>query len=95
MNGNAFFHAHAPALLPTLTLAINAWLDANELERSDSQHERMWAFFLRNLGMDVFIQVALLTGGLEHMRAVSLEIRRFFTHETYAEWRHENVESNY
>lgn len=89
--GNPFFQAHASALMPTVAVAINAWLDANVFEKSGDAHERMWAFFLRNLGMEVFIQVALLTGGPEHMRAVSVEMRRFFTHETYANWEHRHA----
>ncbi len=85
---NPFFVRHRAYLLPLLMSAINAWMDSTQMERGADTHERMWAFFLKDAGRELFIQCAHLTGGFAHMRAVSLEMRRFFTHETYQDWEH-------
>ena len=85
---NPFYRRHQDALLPLITVAINAWFDSLEMERGDTPHERMWAFFLKDLGLEVFLFCAMLAGGYRHMRAVSMDMRRFFNHETYETWEH-------
>lgn len=82
---NPFYMANHGMLMGVIVVAINAWHDANDMKDGPA-HERMLAFFLRNLGIEVAILCAFLVGGYDHMRKASLEIRRFFHHETYEEW---------
>lgn len=84
---NQFYERHKHMLLPVVIASINAWLDANNLQ-SGTRHERMAAFFLRNLGYELATIAAFCVGGWDHMREVSLEMRKFFWHETFEEWEH-------
>lgn len=85
---NPFYRAHQDRLLPLVIVCINAWLDSVGMERGGDPHERMWAFFLKDFGLEIFLFCAMLTGGWAHMRSVSMDMRRFFTHETYETWEH-------
>lgn len=87
-NLNPFYRTHQDRLLPLLITCINAWMDSVPMQRGDDAHERMWAFFLKDLGRELFIFCAFLAGGFDHMRSVSMAMRRFFTHETYDVWEH-------
>ena len=85
---NPFYRRHQDRLTPLLIVCINAWLDSVSMQRGTDAHERMWAFFLKDYGRELFLFCAMLTGGFDHMRAVSLDMRRFFTHESYSDWEH-------
>lgn len=91
MQANTFFSRHKTHLLPLIMTSINAWLDSVDMERGRDRHERMWAFFLKDYGRELFIQCAFLAGGYNHMRSVSMEMRRHFTHETYETWEHRHA----
>lgn len=84
---NAFFDRHKGMLLPIIIASINAWMDANALQ-AGTKHERMAAFFMRNFGYELFTVAAFCVGGWSHMREISLEMRRFFWHETFEQWEH-------
>jgi hypothetical protein len=72
---NRFYLRHAAEIGPFLAASINAWFDANELERG-STHERSLAFVLRDLVGGLISRCAYLIGGYEWMRKVSPDIRR-------------------
>lgn len=84
---NPFYMANHAMLVGLIVLVTNAWHDANEMAESPREVERMMAFQIRNMGIEIAIMCAFLVGGYDHMRAVSLQIRRYFIHETYQEWR--------
>lgn len=88
INGNPFFRRHVDYLLPVIMTTINAWLDANDTQTSDDPDTRTLAFYLKDYGIEVFLQMAFLIGGYEHMRAVSKEMRTFLRNDTYSEWEH-------
>ena len=75
-------HYYAPLIMAS----INGFHDANEMCLSDKKHIRNLAFHIRNFGIELHIATAFLTGGYEHMRAVSREIREFFAFESFDEW---------
>jgi len=84
---NPFFDRHKHQLVPLLVSGINAWMDANHLERG-SPNDRVFAYVLRDWYMELVAFVIFLTRGREALRLVSLEVRRFFTHhETLEEYR--------
>lgn len=83
-----FWHKHVGFLFPILVVSINAWLDANDLEKDPLIKWRQLAFHLRNTMTELVPAVAYCIGGLDLMRAVSLEARQFFAHETFDQWEH-------
>lgn len=85
---NPFWQRTRAFLEPLIIMAVNAWMDANELARSDSEKERNLAFHIRNLPTELVMAVAFGVGGWEHMRSVSVEARRFFAHESFDDWEH-------
>lgn len=76
---NPFLHQHKANLIPLLRTGINAWLDANILEKGEKQ-DRVFAYVLRDVYMEFVSEVICLTRGWEYLRSVSVDVRRFFTH---------------
>jgi hypothetical protein len=84
--GNPWWGQAQVCLHPILVVAINAWMDANVLQRREASHDRMLAFFLRDMVHEIVTMMTYLVGGWEHLRKHSLEIREFLFHETFEEW---------
>lgn len=91
---NLFWQKYSPAMTPIITMCINAWLDATEAEKSDELWKRRLAFYLRNMAIELVLYIAHITGGWEHMRAISLEVRTFFAHEDFEDWEHSNEDKS-
>ncbi len=84
---NSFFDFHKVRLVPIIITGINAWLDANALERG-SDNDIVFSYVLRDWYMELVTYVIFLTRGRDYMRAVSVDVRHFFTrHETLEEYR--------
>lgn len=84
---NPFFERHKAQLAPIMHTGINAWLDANELEKG-SDNDKAFAYVLRDWYCELITYIIFLTRGREYMRSVSLEVRRYFTHhESLEEYR--------
>ena len=95
MPTNPFFTNHRQVLAGVIITGINAWLDANEigedrvLSRSPKFVERedtIKAYCLRDFYMELLSLVIYLTAGPDHMRKISLEVRRFFQKESFVEY---------
>ena len=82
---NDFYKANEALLYSQIVTAINAWMDSNEMQHSQNDHHRMLAWFLRSIGHEIASLAAFRAGGWGHLRKVSLEMRIFFQHETFAE----------
>lgn len=85
---NPFFDRHKREIIPVMMLGINAWMDSCELEQAPHSKDRLLAWFLRDVYMELFSLFALKVGGFQHLRAVSAEARQFFNHEAYKDWEH-------
>jgi len=85
---NPFYAQHAPLIASQMIVSINSWQDANALETSDNEKMRMLAFHIRNYTTEILNICVFLVGGMAHLRNTSMEIREFFTHESYANWEH-------
>lgn len=84
---NPFFEAYKYQLIPVITTGINAWLDANVLEKG-SENDRVFSYVLRDWYAELISYVIYLTRGRDYMRAVSMDVRQFFTHhETLEQYR--------
>ena len=83
---NPFFDKWKQHLIPIIVTGINAWLDANELEKGD-ENDRVFAYVLRDWYMEFVSFVIYATRGRDYMREVSMDVRHFFTHhETLSEY---------
>jgi hypothetical protein len=89
---NPFYTKYRAAFEPFIVMTINGWLDSEEFIQRGGEKSRMLAFHIRNLGIEIAPLIAFYLGGYIHMRNVSMEIRDFFAHETYAEWEHRHAE---
>lgn len=78
---NDFFLQHRGYLLPVLMTCINAWMDANELEKSSDSTAQATAWYLKQMGVELYCAVAFLTGGFDHMRKLGPRIRWTLRHE--------------
>lgn len=86
---NPFYRQYQHLLQPVVIMCINAWRDSTWLERQDEKARR-FAYVLRTYPADVLIQIALITGGYVHMRAVSKKIREILINlETYEQYTQE------
>lgn len=84
---NPFWERNKTVLIPVLIAGINAWLDANDLERG-TDNEKAMAYMLRIWYVEIVTLVIYLTRGRDYMRAVSLDVRRFFcAHETLEQYK--------
>lgn len=87
MHRNRFWRQFGDQLLPIMMSCINAWMDSNEWQKGDRK-QRMMAFYLRNMGIELIQAAAFCLGGFERMREISLDVRKFFMHESYEDWEH-------
>jgi hypothetical protein len=76
---NRFFEAYKHQLVPIIITGINAWLDANELEKG-SENDKVFAYVLRDWYVELLSFIIYTLRGHEYLREVSMEIRHFFTH---------------
>lgn len=92
LHANQFFRRHADYLLPVMMTAINAWIDSCNLEKSkQNEDDAIRAFALKDIGIELWTQVAFLVGGYNHMRAVSSEIREFLMQDRFSTWEHNHA----
>lgn len=84
---NPFFDRYKMQLIPVIVTGINAWLDANTLEKG-SDNDKVFAYVLRDWYAELIAFVVYLARGRDYLRTVSMDIRQFFTHhETLEEYR--------
>lgn len=83
---NDFFISNRNYLTPILIHTASAWLDSEILKTSKDSRQKMLAFHLRNLSLELYHATAFLVGGFEHLRKVSIEMRTYFALESYKEW---------
>jgi hypothetical protein len=81
---NPFFDRFKVQITPLILVGINAWHDANALERG-SDNDKAIAYVLRDWYTELIMFIMCITRGYTTMREHSLEIRRFFSqHESLA-----------
>ena len=83
---NPFYQAYQKKLSGCMTSGIHAWLDANEYERGDD-NDKAYAYVLRVWYMELITLVCELLHGFDYTRSISMDVRRFFTHETLEEYK--------
>lgn len=83
---NAFYRKHEHELSPMLKMVLQDYVDSAALERSENERHKQVAFVLRDQLTSVVVQCALLVGGYDWMRKVSISIRDHFHEDTYADY---------
>lgn len=73
--GNSFYRKHYPILASQLMLVINAWQDANELEKG-SESDRVYACALRFLLVQLIATATGLVKGQDAARQISVDAWR-------------------
>jgi hypothetical protein len=66
---NPFYQAHSAFVFGLLVQMFNRWLDGDEWDKSDDPDKRLAARFVRCGDLEVYLSIAYLTGGFDHMRA--------------------------
>lgn len=84
---NPFYQAYQQQLSGCMTSGIHAWLDANEYERNGDDNDKAYAYVLRVWYMELITLVCELLHGFDYTRAISINVRKFFTHETLDEYK--------
>ena len=65
---NPFFQKHKDSLHPLIIMVCNRWLDGDEWEKSENKIRRIVSHVVRCGDIDLYLHVAYLTGGWDHMR---------------------------
>jgi len=81
---NPFYRQHQDTLKSAEVTALNAWIDANELENRPDMTSKIYAHVIRDYINEICPIVAMLTGGFNKMRECSLSIRDIFKKELEA-----------
>lgn len=76
MTANPFYTRNSATLLPLIISACNRWVDGDDLATKDDA-SKIRAEVVRCGDIDIYLHVAYLTGGWEHMRAVSPLARQY------------------
>ncbi len=83
LNDNPFWNGFHVKLMPIVIVGTNAWLDANKLQQSGSDNDRMLGFYIRNYCYEIASMAAYCAGGWDWLRSISMEMREFFQHDGY------------
>jgi len=78
MPGNVFFNSNMMLLWPMHVTVLNAWRDSNDWKQTGDKSKNLHALAMAEQISDLFILVAYLTGGYDHMRQNSLKVRELF-----------------
>ena len=77
LQNNPFFNRHREALTMVHVLSLNAWLDANALDQTQTT-PRIYAHVLRDTINEIATAAAYLTGGWIALRQHSMNFRNAF-----------------
>lgn len=76
LTGNVWFIEHRAKLVPAMVLALNAWVDSEQMRNAECRMQNA-ADVVKGQWHEVVWLVAWLTGGWEKMRAVSTQYRAY------------------
>jgi hypothetical protein len=81
-----FYQANLGLLSATLVNSVVNWHISNKLERDGDEKDKSIAFILRGAYIDVLSTSALIVGGLDWVREIGPDIRRWAHEETFAQY---------
>lgn len=68
IQGNSFWTGHSQFLMPLIIMSCNAWLDANEWEKSGDETKRSYANVIKSMYHEVIFAVVYICGGWKSLR---------------------------
>ena len=74
---NPFYLQNAHSLYPLIISACNRWIDGDKLKASEIERDRIHSEVVRCGDVDIYLHIAFLTGGWEHMRKCSENARLY------------------
>jgi len=74
---NTFYQRNVFHLYPLIISACNRWIDGDKLKTSDNERDRIHSEVVRCGDVDLYLYIAYLTGGWEHMRICSEKARLY------------------
>ena len=74
---NPFFQQHRDVLLATLLMSSQAWADSEEWKKREDVLHRITSQVLKSQYQDVFLHVAALCGGQQHMQEMARKYRDY------------------
>ena len=87
MQENPFYIKNISSLNPVIRCAVNDWYAANELERSGNDHDKDISYTLCCSILSVVSHSAYLVGGLDWVKVVGPEIRRYGQEHTLEDYK--------
>lgn len=83
-----FYVSHAKELRLVVMLVTNAYCDSVLFEADSLQWKKQWADVIRHAGLEMIYAVAMICGGYDLMRSISVELKE------YAHRCHHDAEGN-
>lgn len=74
---NPFYIQNVASLYPLIISACNRWIDGDAMDKSGDQRSRIHSEVVRCGDLELFLHIAFLTGGWDHMRKMSGRVRRY------------------
>lgn len=74
---NPFYLRNAFNLHPLIISACNRWVDGDRLKSSQNERDRIYSEVVRCGDIDIYLHIAYLIGGWEHMRMCSEKARLY------------------
>lgn len=74
---NHFYVRNVMSLYPLIVSACNRWVDGDLLDKSEKTKDRIHSEVVRCGDVDIFLHVAFLVGGWDHMRNISMKVRMY------------------
>ena len=74
---NEFYKAHSGFLMPLIIMGCNAWLDANQWEKSDDPVKKTHSDVIKSLYHEVVFACVYICGGWAALREFTKQHREY------------------
>jgi len=75
---NTFFQANRNVFLPVIVSSSLAWVASEEFVKREAPLDKLASQVIKSQYQDVFFQVALLVGGIDHCLAIQSKYRSYY-----------------
>lgn len=75
---NPFYQEHRAVFLPVIVSASLAWVASEDFAKREGALDRLSSQVIKSQYQDVFFQVALLVGGIDHCLAMQAKYRSYY-----------------
>lgn len=82
VSNNPFYRENSNVFLPVIASASLAWVASEEFAKRDGALDRLSSQVIKSQYQDVFFQVAMLVGGIDHCLAMQSKYRSYYFDST-------------